>query len=97
MTHYRKSFDIAGYTYRAENLCPACTIKALPTGEGEAFDGWADATGCMTAEENLSELAAAFGIDRMDESSYDSGDFPKVVFSDQLEDDETCDRCGGEL
>lgn len=96
-TYFVKAWDIVGYTYQAETLCPGCTIDALPTGEGEAFDGWEDATGRMSAEENLTELALAFGIDRQDESSYDSDDFPKVVFASSVEDEETCDRCGGPL
>jgi len=91
----RKAWDIVGYTYACETLCPACTVAALPTGEGETFDGWRDMTN-MSAEDNLTELAAAFGIDRMDEHSFDSGDFPKVIFSSSNE-DESCDHCGGEL
>lgn len=95
---YRKSYEIAAYAYGAELLCPGCTIEALPTGEGERFDGWALAEGVrMSAEDNLSELALAFGIDRDDESTFDSDDFPKVVFLDSLEAGETCSHCGGEL
>lgn len=92
----RKAWEIVGYTFHAETLCPRCTLAALPTGEGEAFDGWKDATGRMSAEENLTELALAFGIDRTDESSFDSDDFPKIVFSSDTDGD-TCDRCGEEL
>lgn len=92
-----KAWAVVGYTYRAETLCPSCVIESLPTGEGEAFDGWRDMTGRMSAEENLTELALAFGIDRSDESSYDSDDFPKVVFASSVEDEERCDRCGEEL
>jgi hypothetical protein len=95
--NYIKAWEIVGYTYQAETLCPGCTIASLPTGPGEAFDGWRDVTGRMSAEDNLSELACAFGIDRNDESSYDSDEFPKVVFASSVEGDETCDRCGGEL
>lgn len=91
-----KAWDVIGYTFQAETLCSSCVIDALPTCEGEAFDGWADVTGRMGAEENLNELAAAFGIDRMDEHSFDSGDFPKVIFASQVDGD-TCDKCGFEL
>jgi len=93
----RKAWDVVGYTYRAETLCPACTLAALPTSEGEAFDGWRDVSvPPMGAESNLTELALAFGIDRMDECSFDSADFPKVIFSSSNEGD-TCDQCGTEL
>lgn len=84
--------DIAGYVYRADIYCPDCILEKLPTGPGEAFDGWADATGSMTAEQNLSELAAAFGIDRDEETTFDSDDFPKVVFADQIDGD-SCGHC----
>lgn len=90
---------IVAYTFRAENLCPTCLLAALPTGPGEAFDGWALAPGVepMSVEDNLDEIAAAFGIDRMDEYSFDSDDFPKVVFAGSVEEDERCTRCDSEL
>lgn len=89
---------IVGYAFQAEILCPGCTIKALPTGEGQSFDGWEDmSTPPMSAEANLSEIAAVFGIDREDEATFDSGYFPKVVFSDQAEEGEECGHCGEAL
>lgn len=85
---------IVGSGFQADNLCPPCTIRALPTGEGQAFDGREDmSTPPMSAEENLTGIAQAFGIDRDNESSFDSGDFPKVIFSTQVEDDECCGSC----
>lgn len=88
--------EIIAYAYRADEYCPRCIVRALPTGEGEAYDGWALASGVrMTTEENLSEIAAAFGIDRMDERSFDSGDFPKVIFADSETDSPYhCAVCG---
>lgn len=92
------SWDIVGYQYRADFYCPACIIDQLPTGEDEAFDGWALAPGVrMTTEANLDEIAQAFGIDRGNEASFDSGDFPKVVFLDMAEHDDRCAACGREL
>ena len=77
------STDIVGDTYKADIYCPACIVSVLPTGEGGAFDGWALAPGVrMATEENLDEIASAFGIDRGDERTFDSGEFPKVVFRD---------------
>jgi hypothetical protein len=66
--------DIVGYMYRADLYCPDHIIDVLATGEGEDFDGWALAEGAapMTVENNLAEIATAFGIDHLDESSYDS-------------------------
>ena len=89
---------VIGYAYRAALYCPGCVVGALPTGPGEAYDGWALAPGVrMGTEANLDEIAHAFGIDRHDEHTYDSDDFPKVVFaSDEISDD-ACEACGGEL
>ena len=90
--------DIVAYAFQAELLCPGCTIVKLPTSDGEEFDGWTLARGVrMSAEENLDEIATAFGIDRQDESSFDSDHFPKVVFADQITEGDTCNECGGEL
>lgn len=94
-----KSWEIVGYTFQTDVYCWGdCVIRALPTGEGEPYDGWALADGVrMSTEDNLDELALAFGIDRNDEHSFDSGDFPKVIFADSVQDDERCCACGGEL
>lgn len=86
---------IIGYTFKAENFCPDCIIDQLPTGPDEAYDGWALAEGVrMPVEANLNEIAYAFGIDRNDESTFDSGDFPKVILSSESE---YCGACGGGL
>jgi len=88
---------IVGYTFNADTYHPSCLT--LPTGPDEAFDGWDLADGVrMSTEDNLNEIAYAFGINRADESSFDSGDFPKVIFACQVEsDDETCGACGAPL
>lgn len=92
-----RATDIVGYTFNADQFHPECL--RLPTGKGEAFDGWALADGVwMPVEQNLDEIAAAFGINRQDESTFDSGDFPKVIFASQVEDDDdVCGRCGAPL
>ena len=79
----QKAFDIVGYTFNADNYCPNCIIDVLPTGDNEAFGGWQLANGIkMSVEDNLSEIAYAFSINRNDESSFDSDEFPKVIFAD---------------
>ena len=93
-----RATDIVGYTYKADLYCPVCIVGMLPTGPGEEFDGWALAEGVrMSTEENLTEIAAAFGIDRMDEETFDSDDFPKVVFASQALDGDHCGRCHTDL
>jgi hypothetical protein len=96
--HGLRADAIVGYTFNADNYCTRCFAKVLPTGEGEAYDGWALADGVsMSTEDNLTEIATAFGIDREDESSFDSGDFPKVIFACQIDGPEACGLCGADL
>ena len=84
--------NIVAYTYQAETLCPTCTNKAL---SGEHYQ---EPTGRVNMENVLDFTAPFFGItNRHDERTFDSGDFPKVVFSHQVERPERCDHCGEEL
>lgn len=68
---------IAGYTYAAEIYCPSCTETF--------FQQYAPNTPTLT-EDVLNAAASVLGIDRMDERSFDSGDFPKVVLSGAVHD-----------
>lgn len=82
-----------GYLFQADVYCPNCIIGQMPTGEGQMYDGWGDATGRMGSEEFLLGIAEAFQIDYWDEYSYDSDDFPKVITNEQG-DGLTCGSCG---
>lgn len=86
-----KAWDIAGYTYRADTYCPECIVVALVQA-GEASPAGYD----MRAEDLLDQIAGANAIDRGDERSFDSGDFPKVIFESDVEDD-ICAGCGDPL
>ena len=87
-------FDIVGYVFKADLYCPEHIVGRLPTGPSEDFDGWALAHGAtMPTEDNLNEIAAAFGIDREDERAFDTGYFPKIAFRDQVDDDDVCAVC----
>lgn len=86
--------DIIGYKFGRDILCGEHMMAAVPTGPEQSFDGWADATGKMGAEEFLDGIAQAFGIDRAAEA-YSVDDFPKVL---RAEDGPTvCDECGAPL
>lgn len=87
-----KAFDIEAYTYDGEILCPTCVIERMIE-RREASPAARD----MGTEAALDQIAEANAIDRQDEHSFDSRDFPKVVFQSQIEDDTECDRCGKEL
>ena len=83
----RRSYDIVGYSYRGETLCPGCTVRAL-TGHDAGSEG-------HTAV--IDRVASSMKIDNYRPGTYDSNEFPKVVFDDQLEDDDRCEECGGIL
>lgn len=86
-------FDVVGYAYAADIWCPDCALieaetRLLGERQGEvSLDPYTD----------LARLARDRGIDWTDEASYDSDDFPKVLFRDQAEEGERCNRCGEEL
>lgn len=85
----------AAYTFNADIYGPECIVGVL-TATSE-YEGWGLAPGIdMSVEANLGEIASAFSIDRMDETSFDGDTFPKVVFRDQLE-GACCGECGEEL
>lgn len=68
-------FDIVAYQYRAHIYTPAEIVDAL-IADGLASPAARD----MDVEDALDQIAGANAIDRMDEYSFDSDDFPKVVF-----------------
>lgn len=71
--------NIAGYTYRADNHRPEALVEILIR-EGRLAPG---ARG-MDPDAALDQLAGVEGVDREDETAFDSGDFPKIVRADQL-------------
>lgn len=89
-----KSWTIVGYIYNADIYCPACTVELVENRLSDDHPYWDEAgMGFASAETVLARLAPALGItNREDESSFDSGDFPKVVFADS-ECGEHCGNC----
>lgn len=77
--------DVVAYTYKADLYCPEDALARA--WEGQAPLG-------VSVEQALGVLAHAKGIDWEDERTFDSGDFPKVVFRDQLEPGDCCGACG---
>jgi hypothetical protein len=88
---YRRSDEVAAYTYRADIDCPDCLIAGM-IDAGDAGDA-APAARDMPAEDVLDQCAEAAAIDRTDETSFDSSEFPKVVLLDQIREGDTCRRC----
>ena len=86
--------DIVAYTYCADIYCPTCIVPELRKRIGYGpFDFSLD------TETVLDQVALANGLDRYDETTFDSDEFPKVVFRDALSDavldDAHYNDCGG--
>ncbi len=91
----RHSTDIVGYALNADIYCAPCTARMYP------YAG-------VTAEQVLDNAAQWEGVNREDESSFDSsnsGDwgepnplvFPKVIFESQRTEGDRCGSCGESL
>lgn len=89
------SFDIVAYMYQADLYCSGCILDQM------VVDGYSHAAAVvdspgyfhMSTEQALNRVAAKLKVCREEEESFDSDDFPKVVFRDQLDGDEHCGRC----
>jgi hypothetical protein len=94
--------DLVGYTYRAANYCGEHIIPALVAVGDVAAPAALGNVEQYGLEATLDELADAQAIDRENESSFDSGDFPKVLLRSSAEpytgpaEDQSsrCDNCG---
>ena len=82
-----KAWQVIGYTYKADTYCPSDTVSMAYTDNGHRLG-----VSALGAEHNLDVLAQELGIDRYAEETFDSGDFPKVIFASQVT-DETCGKC----
>ena len=102
-----KSYHVAAYTFNADIQCCDCIaewaeeeliaegdtrgdIENIVRNVGLEYD--AGVFG-YRSEILLRELAELWQISLEDEYSYDSDDFPKVVFADQVVEDEYCGTC----
>lgn len=78
-------FDIVAYTYKADSYCPYHALKLVARDFTRQEGFLLVPNGSMSVENQLDFYAKWYGIDRQDEWTFDSGDFPKVVFRDQLD------------
>lgn len=92
------TLEPVAYTYKAEHLCPNCTIEALKAdGLAQLYDD--------SSEETIRLLANRAGIDYSSPFTYNSDDFPKWILASDLDcdsdDDGTehpqCDGCRASL
>lgn len=106
-----KSFHINAYVFQADIVCCDCIaewaekelkeegytpsdIESVVRDKGPAYD-----VGFLAYRSSalLDELSTVWQINVEDEYSYDSDDFPKVVFADQIEGKEYCGTCHEEI
>lgn len=88
----RKSDAIVGYTFKAQQFCPEHLIEFM------VQNGYlSPAARDMRVEDVLDQHAGAEGVDREDQHSFDSDDFPKTILDQQLEEVEECDWNGHSL
>lgn len=92
---YVRQSTVVGYAYKADIWCPGCMEESSLL-KGYTWHKFA------TTEQMLDEVATRLGVDRHDEYSFDSDDFPKVVTIGDLdfhgnEGIEICYQCGEEL
>lgn len=73
MSHVK--YSPVGYSYAADMYCLDCISRVLFGRYGHSRVG----RGCGCAECRLDRLAVTAGIDRYDEGSFDSDDFPKGI------------------
>ncbi len=72
------------YMYEADLYHPHCVLEVMGLPQGDP-------------ERVLSDEAILRGINRGDEESFDSDEFPKVVFAGYLADEDCCGLCGETL
>lgn len=99
-------FDIVGYTFNADVYCSECILEAVQNAVNNRGFWWPSGPtdSATTTELVLDWMASEEGINREDEATFDSGDFPKVVFRDSATDyvdsegnPEQCGKCGNAL
>lgn len=88
-------FDIVGYTYKADIYCPTDVVSEVAKDYeivlyGSEGDIESDYTNQPYEDRALKTLAILVDIDYADPHSYDSDDFPKVIFADQIENERCC-------
>lgn len=78
-----RSTAIVGYVFDADMYCPHCTAAALE------WDGDGD------PDAYLERLGRARGF--VSEDTYDSSEFPKVIFAYDADSDDYCGGCHEKL
>lgn len=103
------SLTVFGYDFKDRRYCDECLRE--PAKQGAVTAGVATMWGdCGSTEDILHEWAFALGIDRDDETSFDSAEFPKRIHEHQAHEqctpaaahtrswcEDRCEGCGAPL
>lgn len=94
-----RSDTIVAYTYKADIYCPECTVLAMLPITGGCTKGEIAVYPTHNTEAILDVYAARMNIVRGCEWTFDSDNFPKVVFADQANEieQEYCGVCHREI
>jgi hypothetical protein len=91
--------DIVAYTFQADTFHPDCVLPLVKSAYPLDYPIAATIETWAGPEDILRTVAKSLRIDSDDEHTFDSGDFPKVVFASQVDDSdpdhgpETCGAC----
>jgi hypothetical protein len=110
-TYYKKSYHVGAYTYKAGIWCCDCVAndsesflsdQGFTKKEIQRFvDIWTAGSSygitAFRSEALLHKVAEIKNIDISDPYSFDSDDFPKIIFNDEMEDEEYCENCLKEI
>jgi len=88
------SWDVVGYTYKADEYCEDCIVEEVKQDFLRKYPTWGWPSESPSLD--LDQLAKFVAIDRDDEHSYDTDDFPKVIlsYSESGDTPDTCCKCG---
>ena len=80
---------IAGYIYKADIYCPTCAMETYAKAHNTLI--------VDPPESFFDQQANLAGVDREEETSFDSDEFPKMVFTWDASNQDTCGKCGKSL
>lgn len=88
-----KSYDVVGYIYNSDIYCSRCILTVVVLTQPVHMSVVLE-----EAEVGLEKVAKILRVDRSNENTYDSDEFPKVIFADQVgSSDEVCAHCSQPL
>jgi len=95
---YRGHGGVAGYTFAADTYCVDCILSVLPEYHTDGMVGdTRDVHGVVDVDGALWDVAIDSGVDREDEYSFDSDDFPKVILQGMTNESTECGKCSASI